>query len=293
VKTIASGLVTHMMSEVLTLNVCILITRTDGAKFGYTDCDFDLVVSGQTYKALTGASATQNDGSAAMNVDHAEVLSYLDASEMTEADLMAGKWDDATISMFMVNRKNVSSGTYHMRDGVLGQITVKSPSEFQAELRGLTQFLQKQIGEVITPLCRWDLGSTSQNGPPGARGLCTVNLTPYTITGVAVTAVSTNQNFTASSLTQAVAYFQAGKVTWTSGLNNGRSMDIQAHGSGGVLVLALPMLNNVQIGDVFTIVPGCQKRLVQDCIGKFNNGINHGGFPYLPGIDKMMRPGGV
>jgi len=55
----------------------------------------------------------------------------------------------------------------------------------------------------------------------------------------------------------------------------------------------VPMLNLVQVGDVFTIYPGCQKRLQQDCITKFSNGINFGGFPYLPGIDKMLRPGGI
>jgi len=293
VKTIGAGLLTHFAGNVLTINTCVKVTRKDGAIFGYTDCDFDLTVSGQIYKSLTGIASSQNQSSDKFNVDHAEVSSYFDATEMTEVDLMAGKWDDATVSMFQVNRNNVTSGIYHMRDGVSGQVTVKSPAEFMAELRGLAQYLQKQIGELITPTCRWDLGSISLTGPPGNRGLCTVNLTPLTVTGVAVTSVTNTQSFTASSLAQAADYFGNGKLTWTSGANNGRSMDIQAHGGGGALVLALPMLSAIVNGDLFTIVPGCRKRFTQDCVTKFSNGINHGGFDGLPGMDKMLRPGGI
>jgi len=292
-KTISAGLLADLQAEVLTLNTCLAITRTDGAAFYFTDCDQPIVFGGHTYDPTEGYSPTQMQSSGDMTVDHVEVVAYLQAGVFTEADLMAGKWDDAQFRMFMVNRKNLSHGAYEMRSGVIGQVTVTSPSQYQAELRGLNQYLQKQIGDVITPACRWDLGSTSLTGPPGNRGLCNVNLVPLTVTGVAVTSIASNQNFTASSLAQAADYFGNGKLTWTSGLNIGRSMDVQAHGAGGVLVLQLPMLNNVQVGDLFTIVPGCRKRFTQDCVNKFSNGINHGGFNRLPGLDKMLRPGGV
>jgi uncharacterized phage protein (TIGR02218 family) len=114
------------------------------------------------------------------------------------------------------------------------------------------------------------------------------------VTAVAVTSVTSNQAFHASSLGQPDGYFTAGFLTWTSGLNNGRSADVQASAlSGGSVVLQLPMLNNIQAGDLFTIYPGCQKRKLTDCLTKFNNVINFGGFAELPGIDSMIRPGGV
>jgi uncharacterized phage protein (TIGR02218 family) len=206
--------------------------------------------------------------------------------------VMAGKWDDAQMSMFMVNRNDLTAGAYHMRDGIIGQVTITSPAQVQAELRGLMQYLQKQIGTAITPTCRWTLGDQDSSGAvPSSH--CTVNLNALAVTAVPVTSVVNQQSFGASSLAQAAGYFQGGYLTWTSGANSGRSMDVQAHGSGGALVLQVPMLNAVVIGDQFTIYPGCQKRYQQDCISKFNNGINFGGFPYLPGLDKMIRPGGI
>lgn len=291
-KAISGPLLAHMQGEVTTLNTCVLVTRVDGTKFGYTDCDADLTVSGQLYKSAVGITATKAETSDAMNVDQIEVSGYLDSSTMTEADVMAGKWDDAAVSVFMINRASPSTGVYHVRDGVLGQMTLMSNGQFHAEMRGLTQYLQKQIGTLITPTCRWTLGDVNSAGSvPGSH--CTVNLSALGVAGVAVTSVVNSQSFAASSLGQPVGYFQAGYLKWTSGANNGRSMDVQAHGSSGALVLELPMLNTVAIGDHFTIYPGCQKRYSQDCVAKFANGINFGGFPYVPGLDKMMRPGGV
>jgi uncharacterized phage protein (TIGR02218 family) len=294
VKTIASGLLSHIQGEVLTLNTCVLVTRTDGAIFGYTDCDTDLIVSGQLYKASTGVITSQNTSADKFTVDQVEITSFLDSSEMTEADVMAGKWDYAAVSMFQVNRNNPSAGVYHMRDGLLGQVAISSPIQFKAEHRGLAQFLQKNIGHPVTPTCRWDLYSNSLTPAPGQPwGMCQVDPTAYAVTGVAVTSVTNNQAFHASSLGQPATYFQGGTLTWTSGANNGRSMDIQASATAGSIVLQLPMLNNIGIGDTFTIYPGCQKRFSQDCVAKFSNGLRFGGFKDLPGLDKIMRPGGV
>lgn len=292
-KTLTPAMIGYLQSDTQTFNTCLSIIRTDAVAFYFTDCDQPIVFGGHTYSPIDAYSPSNLQSSADLSVDHIEIMSYLDSAGMTEADVSAGKWDDAVASIFMVNRNDLTAGAYRMRDGPLGQTTIISPAQFQQEVRGLNQYLQKQIGDVITPACRWDLGSTSLTGPPGNRGLCNVNLVPLTVTGVAVTSVVSNQSFTASSLAQAADYFGNGKLIWTSGLNIGRRMDVQAHGGGGVLVLQLPMLNNVQIGDLFTIVPGCRKRFTQDCVTKFSNGINHGGFNRLPGLDKMLRPGGV
>lgn len=294
-KSLSSAMIGYLHSDTQTFNTCWKITRLDGTIYRFTDCDQPIVVPADgTYESVDSYTPSNAQSSSTLDVDHVEVAMAFATSAITEADLMAGKFDDATVSMFLVNRNDLSAGVYHIRDGVIGQVTVTSPGMVQVELRGLTQYLQKNIGKVISPTCRWDLGSNSLTPAIGQPwGLCTVNLAALAVTGVAVTSVSTNQTFTASSLGQAAGYFQAGSLTWTSGNNNGRSMDVQAFGLGGGIVLQLPMLNTVQVGDLFTIYPGCQKRFTEDCVTKFSNGINFGGFKDLPGLDKLIRPGGV
>lgn len=85
-------------------------------------------------------------------------------------------------------------------------------------------------------------------------------------------------------------WFSAGAVTWTSGLNSGRSMEIREWTGGDAqeAVLFLKMPSEVQVGDTGTIYPGCQKRLLADCRDKFNNVINFRGEPYIPGEDEVI-----
>jgi len=293
VKTLTSGFIADLQSDTQTFNTCLSIVRLDGQAFYFTDCDQPIVFGGHTYDPTEGYSPTKMQSSADLTVDHAEVIAYLQSGVFTEADLMAGKWDDATVRLFMVNRKALSHGAYEMRYGILGQVTITSPSQYQAELRGLTQWPQKQMGRLITPTCHWVLGNLNALGAvPWSH--CPVDLVALAVTGVAVTSVTNNQAFHASSLGQPNAYFAYGFLTWTSGLNNGRSVDIQASAmSGGSIVLQLPMLNNIQVGDLFTIYPGCMKRRKEDCHDKFSVVFGFGGFPNLPGMDKMIRPGGV
>ena len=50
------------------------------------------------------------------------------------------------------------------------------------------------------------------------------------------------------------------------------------------LVLAMPAA--VQVGDTFSIVAGCRKRL-EDCRDKFDNVLNFRGEPHRPGVDAL------
>lgn len=41
-----------------------------------------------------------------------------------------------------------------------------------------------------------------------------------------------------------------------------------------------------QVGDKIVLVPGCLKRHMEDCVGKFNNGPRFGGYPFTASTDK-------
>ena len=83
-------------------------------------------------------------------------------------------------------------------------------------------------------------------------------------------------------------WFAGGVLTWESGANAGRSIEVKAWTqSTGQVELFLPMGYAIGVGDVFRIHPGCDKRL-DTCIARFANVFNFRGEPYVPGQDAMM-----
>lgn len=89
----------------------------------------------------------------------------------------------------------------------------------------------------------------------------------------------------------AVGFYTYGKLTFTSGANINLSMEVKSYATG-TIELQLPMPFPIAIGDTYTIVAGCGGRFTEDCIMKFNNGLNFRGEPHLPGVDQIMRVGG-
>ncbi len=86
-------------------------------------------------------------------------------------------------------------------------------------------------------------------------------------------------------------YFTSGLVTFTSGLNDGLSMEIKGYFTG-LVELQLPMPYPIAEGDSYTIQRGCNKRFVEDCIEIYSNPLNFRGEPHLPGIDQAIQVGG-
>jgi uncharacterized phage protein (TIGR02218 family) len=281
-KNLSAGTLTDIAAEVLTMNTCVLIQRTDSTVFAWTDCDEPLTVGAHTYSPIDGYAPSANQGKSDFSVDNMEIVGFLDSPAITESDVAMGKWDYALTRIFMVNRNNIGNGTYEMRYGWTGQVKIQAPGKYSAEIRGLSQAVQNVVGDLVTPTCRFKLGDSR----------CTVNLATYTSSGVAVTSVASTQEFAATALTQAAGYFTNGTMKWVTGNNAGVSMDVQGF-AGGTVLLQLPMIDAIVIGDTFNITAGCLKRFALDCVAKFSNGDRFGGFKDVPGIDKIIRPAGV
>jgi uncharacterized phage protein (TIGR02218 family) len=287
-KSVSNDLAAHLAGEVLTVATCWKVTRSDGLVFGFTDYCSDLVVSGVTYRAATGYTASNVESTGSMSVDNLEIGSFLDDETITESDLIAGVWNHATVEIFRVNYLSISDGTISVRKGHLGEIRVTG-SGYVGELRGLMQILQQTIGAVYSPSCRANLfDSRCAPGSPGALagGATEASLT---VTGT-VTSVTSVAAFADSSRAEAVDYFGGGKVTWTSGLNDGLSMEIKSFSGSPIgFTLMLPMTRTIQVGDTYSAIPGCRKRFSADCITKFNNAVNFRGEPHVPGLDAIVK----
>lgn len=283
-KTISPQLAAHIAGEVTTLCTCWKLTRTDSTVMGFTDHDANLVISGVTYMAATGFTPSAVASNAALSVDNLEVEGMLSAGAITEADIMAGRYDFAAIDIFMVNYADLTQGILKLRRGWLGEVSL-SRQHFVAEVRGLAQALQQSIGELFSPSCRAALGDSR----------CKVNLSGFTAASTVTTAAD-RQHFTASGLTGASGIYALGLVTFTSGANNGVSMEVKEYtfvtGTGGQVTLALSMPYDILPGDAFSVVQGCDKT-IGTCFNTFNNVANFRGEPHIPGIDRMLTTAGT
>lgn len=279
-KSISAGLESHLGSETTTVATCWKITLTNGTIKAFTDHDVDITFNGVTYLSSSGYTASAVQTSGGFNVDNLEVQGFLSSPSITSEELLSGLWDYAEVEIFQVNYNNLSQGALSGRFGTLGEIKTDR-SKFNAELRGMMQAFSRNIGQLYSASCRADLGDSR----------CTVNLASFTASG-SVDSVTGNRVITDADLVQASGYFDYGKVTFTSGLNNGLSMEVKSY-VVGVLTLQLEMPNAIAPGDTYTVHAGCAKRLIEDCKNRFNNVVNFRGEPYLPGQDQIVRTGGT
>lgn len=278
-KPASDELAQHLASEVTTIATCWKLTRRDSSVFGFTSHDKDIVFDSVTYNASTGFTPSAVANNSELSVDNLDVEGVLDSNTITEQDLLAGLYDFAQIEVFMVNYEDLTQGSLNLRTGWLGEVRF-TRNRFFAEVRGLMQNLAQVIGDLYSPSCRVQLGSAK----------CGINLTSFTATGT-VTTVTSNQVFSDSSRNETNGYFSLGKITFTSGNNNGLSMEVKEFASGKI-TLVFPMPYTVTISDTYSIHAGCDKSF-DTCINRFSNATNFRGEPHIPGIDRMLETAGT
>lgn len=278
-KSLSANMTTHLQGEVLTLATCWKVTRQDSTILRFTNHDQDIVIGGDgTYEASTGFTGSGVSSSSDLRVDELEVQSVLTSTTIKEVDLISGKFDLAQVEIFLVNYNALGDGIIQIRKGWLGEFRLGSDGVYFTEVRGMMQLLQNTYGEVLTSICRADLGDSR----------CGVALGPLTVTGT-VKGVTTQLFKITSDQTNGfgVDYWQYGQLTWTSGDNIDVKHDIKGS-SGDDLEFFNPTPFSIQVGDAFSIFPGCNK-LISTCNDRFSNVNNFRGEPHLPGQDRVLR----
>lgn len=279
-KAISADLQTHLESGVTTLCWCWKIARNDGATQGFTDHDTSIAFGGTTYEAASGFTASDVQSSLGLAVDNLTVVGALNSDTINERDLASGLYDDASIEIWRVNWSAPDQRVL-MRKGSLGEVQ-RGRTAFQAEVRGLAHILNQPVGRAFGYSCDADLGD--------AR--CTIALDNAAFAGSGiVTTVGDNRRLTVSGLESfADGWFTNGKLTFASGANAGRAMEVKRHGvsSLGVSIeLWQPMSEGIALSDAFAIAAGCDKQFAT-CKARFNNAANFRGFPYMPGNDAVV-----
>ncbi|MCV6587114.1 MAG: DUF2163 domain-containing protein [Marinibacterium sp.] len=270
----------HIASGLTTLCRCWAITRTDGVAYGFTDHDCDLFFEGLTFRANTGLSASALQQASGLSVDNTEAIGALTDTAVSEADIDAGRFDGADLRAWMVNWAAPDTRWLMFR-GSIGELR-RGGGAFHAELRGLTDALNRPVGRVYQKPCTAVLGDGNCRFAMQTEGYRAE---------VAVAEVEAGRVYRWPELAGfEPGWFTGGRLVVRSGAASGLWQTIkQDRFVNGTRQVTLwePVRAEVAPGDQVRLEAGCDKRM-ETCRLKFNNLLNFQGFPDIPGEDWML-----
>ncbi len=278
---IPSALQARLASGVTTLAWCWVVTRRDGAVFGFTDHDQALDMVGVTCEPTSGFTPGALRVEANSSPARGAVFGAINSERVSESDLDNRVWDRANVELYRVDwtDPNLLVKTF---TGELGAMS-RNETGFEAEISGLSARLNTRIGRVFADRCDAELGD--------ARCGVSLQTEDYSSAITVVSALNASAVLASSPSQAEAGWFQHGTLTWTAGANSGVNHRIRVDrisGDDRVLELDPSPANLPQAADTAQINVGCDKRF-ETCRSKFSNVLNFRGCPHMPGNDVLMR----
>ena len=270
----------HLAGGATTLARCFAVTRKDGLVLGFTDHDRDLGFDEITFRADSGLTAKAIQQATGLSVDNSEAFGALRSAAITEADILAGRYDGAEVRAWLVNWADPAVRVLQFR-GTLGEI-VRSGGAFTAELRGLSEALNQPVGLIYHARCSAVLGD----------GRCGFDLSqPGYAEERPVEVVEEGRVFRFAAMPGFEdRWFEKGRLVVLDGVAKGLVGSIKndrVRGVGREVELWQGLGAVPAQGDMVRIEAGCDRR-AETCRLKFNNFLNFRGFPHIPGEDWVM-----
>jgi uncharacterized phage protein (TIGR02218 family) len=263
--------------DLTTIAFCWRVARRDGVTLGLTSHDKDLDIDGLLYRSAPGIWPSAIALSTGFEVDLLEVRGSLTSDAIRSADLEAGRWDGAAVTIFVADWDNPAAAPIAIAGGELGDVTVRG-NGFEAELRGSTARLERPVVEQTSPECRARLGDKR----------CRVDMAGR-VRFARIVAVQGEAELEIDGPAAGDAY-SYGRLRWVDGPNSGIEHRI-ATSQGSLLSLSDSPHFPAAVGDLVEIAEGCDKSFAT-CSLRFANAANFRGEPHLPGIDLLTRYAG-
>ncbi|WP_187429199.1 hypothetical protein ROLI_028580 [Roseobacter fucihabitans] len=275
-----AGLQVHLEGGLTTVAHAWSIKRKDGVVLGFTDHDHEIKFDGITFRADTGLSALSLAQSTGLSVDNTEALGALSDLSIREDEIEQGRFDDAEVEAWLLNWKDVSQRWLQFR-GTIGELR-RADSGFQAELRGLTEALNRPLGRVYQRPCTAVLGDQSCQVDLSAPGYA-IELTIQDVSQARIFCWDYFDGFEPS-------WFARGRLEVLTGPASGLWGMVKQdrfEGSKRVIELWEPIRSALAVGTRVRLTAGCDKRS-ETCRQKFSNLLNFQGFPDVPSEDWML-----
>ena len=261
------------------------ITRVDGTVFRFTTLDVDFVYGGNTYLTCGALASTASENSMGLTESgNVEISAILNSSHIKDQEVLAGLFDGATVSAWVIPwEAQQGEIPFRLMYGEIGGIT-KGTAGFTAEvLTYAARAQQVNLLDTYTSSCRHTFGDSG----------CKVDASALLVSGTVTTLASPNQPnvskkraFIDTSRGEAAGYFNYGKITWVTGNNAGSESQIETFDTGAFLLWDITAYA-IEIGDQYTATPGCDKT-TDTCKNTYSNFTNFGGFPHVPGEDRLL-----
>jgi len=257
------------------------LERADGVVLGFTDHDRDLVFEGIDFRARTGMTARALVQATGLSVDNTEAAGALSDAGLTEADILAGRYDGARLTIWEVDWAAPADRRMLFR-GSLGEIT-RAGGAFKAELRGLSEALSHGGGRVFGAVCPAVLGDGACGFDLSLPGFSVEAALLAVEEGGAVLDLPLLEDFE-------LGWFAQGRVVVLDGPAEGMvgfiRREERAGGLRRLILWAAPGIAP-RPGDRLRLEAGCDKRF-ETCRLKFANQANFRGFPHVPGNDWLL-----
>jgi uncharacterized phage protein (TIGR02218 family) len=266
-----------LQGTLTTVALCWRLERRDGVAIGLTAHDRDLEIGGLVYRAAPGMTPSAIERSAGLDADSMDVTGALTSAAIGEADLLAGRWDGARVSLFATDW-SAPGASVALGEGTIGAVETKN-GVLTAELRGVAAGLERPVVEETSPECRAELGDARcRVAMAGRRRFVRI-------------VSADEEQLTVDAPEPAANCYGGGRLRWFGGANSGLE-DAVARSDGVSVTLRRPPRFTAEEGALVELIEGCDKSLAT-CGGRFGNALNFRGEPYLPGIDLLTRyPGG-
>lgn len=259
-------------SEVTTLCRLWTIERKDGTVFRFTDHDRFIDFDGNRYEAENAFMATAVQSVLNSASSDLDVSVLLAPGSLEYADMVAGLYDEAPVTLRLISYNNLDAGSIALFDGKVSTFTMPNQQTALLSLRGGLKRVTKNITERYSATCRAIFGDER----------CKFNVATVT-TAFTVDTVAGVQQFTASELAASpVDHFILGVVEWLTGPNAGVKIEVAGNSAGMVTLMFKPP-RQIEVGDTGTIQRGCTKTI--DACTAYANTPNYRGEPYVPGDD--------
>ncbi|MEM8828756.1 MAG: DUF2163 domain-containing protein [Cyanobacteria bacterium P01_G01_bin.19] len=279
VKVLDSNLTAALAQEELTLCWCWLITRIDGVQLGFTNLDVAFGIDGVNYVPFSGfdpgASQQSLDPG---SVDSQQLKGILDASGISEADLVSGIYQYASVRRFLINYRDIPTSLnldppkhIELPPGHTAE-SKRNSLGYEMKVKDDLEFLSNQILDETSKTCRARVGDDR----------CRKSLTNFTH-NLTITAVQSKRVFSVDG-NLPNKWFNHGRLKFTSGANIGLHRDIGFYVNNQIILSPVPAPFEVAVGDAITAIAGCNGTKLT-CVTKFENFANFIGEPDLPTTD--------
>lgn len=258
---------------------CLRIECANGAIVRLAQYPFDVKISGQTY--LAGYDFTGIEFGTTFTPSSVDLKSFIGFADITEAKIQSGIFDNAKAYVFATDWNTPVVDYEPITKAVFGKVT-QEDNKYTVEWMTLVDLTNQTVGYSYAVPCQKTFGGQEPKG-------CLVDVVALRVTGAIDTVVSETQLYDAARI-EAEDYFGCGKLWFATGLNVGIPAKKINWSENGFFNFDEPWPYAVTAGDEYIAEPGCRKSMT-NCVEKFDNILNHGGFYYVPGESILKTVG--